>query len=162
MSEFETFEHLISVLDSEKARYRLLEHAEEGRTECVSEMRGHPVAQAAKCIILMVKIGKKVTKFVLAVVPGDARVDMGAVKRLKSGTFVRFAETAKAEELAGSIAGTVLPFAFHERLELIVDPALLQHREIYFNAARLDRSLALDSDDYQRIAAPRIEKIALY
>lgn len=160
MSEYPTYERLIALLDQEDATYRILVHSAEGQTELVSEMRGHPVEQAAKCLILMVKIGKKVTKFVLAVIPGDARVNMDAIKRLKNGTFVRFAESTKAEELAGSVAGTVLPFAFHERLELIVDPKLLDHPEIYFNAARLDRSLALSTDDFERIASPRVESIA--
>jgi Ala-tRNA(Pro) deacylase len=50
--------------------------------------------------------------------------------------------------------GTVLPFTFDERLELVVDPRLYAHDEIFFNAARLDRSLALRTDDYRRIAAP--------
>jgi hypothetical protein len=36
-------------------------------------LRGHPVEQAAKCIIVMVKIGKKVTNFILAVLPGNAQ-----------------------------------------------------------------------------------------
>jgi Ala-tRNA(Pro) deacylase len=47
-----------------------------------------------------------------------------------------------------------------ERLEPVVDPALLEHEEIYFNAARLDRSLALSAKDYVRIAQPRLESIS--
>jgi Ala-tRNA(Pro) deacylase len=70
-----------------------------------------------------------------------------------------FADTGKAEQLAGSVTGTVLPFSYDERLELIADPALLDGDELYFNAGRLDRSIALDSEDYQRLAAPRIARI---
>lgn len=47
-----------------------------------------------------------------------------------------------------SISGTILPFSFHPDLEIIVDPTLLEHPEIFFNAARLDRSLALSTKDY--------------
>ena len=54
------------------------------------------------------------------------------------------------------MSGTILPFSFHPELELIVDPGLLKHPEIYFNAARLDRSLALNTEDYVRLAEPRI------
>ncbi|WP_206305434.1 YbaK/EbsC family protein [Actinacidiphila soli] len=46
-----------------------------------------------------------------------------------------------------------------ERLEPVVDPALLEHEEIN-NAARLDRSLALSAKDYVRIAQPRLESIS--
>jgi len=44
-------------------------------------MRGNALSQAAKCIVLMVKLGKKVTKYVLGVVPGDARVDSTSTRR---------------------------------------------------------------------------------
>jgi Ala-tRNA(Pro) deacylase len=114
---------------------------------------------AAKCLILLVKIGKKQTRYVLAVVPGDARLDLAAVKTLLGASYVAFADTGKAEQLAGSVTGTVLPFSYDERLELIADPALLDRDELYFNAGRLDRSIALDTEDYRRLAAPRIARI---
>ena len=62
--------------------------------------------------------------------------------------------------VAGSAPGTVLPFAFDPTLDLIVDPSLLQNDELYFNAARLDRSIALNARDYVTLAKPRIERIA--
>ena len=60
----------------------------------------------------------------------------------------------------GSVAGTVVPFALQDESELIVDPGLLEPDRIFFNAARLDRSMALRTDDYLALAAPRIAKIA--
>jgi Ala-tRNA(Pro) deacylase len=116
----------------------LIDHALEGRTEIVSAMRGNTLAQAAKCIVLMVKIGKKTTRYVLAVVPGDRRVDLSAIKALLGGTYVAFATPEIAERLAGSVTGTIVPFSFNPGLELIVDPAVLDNRELYFIVARLD------------------------
>ena len=84
---------------------------------------------------------------------------MNALKALAGGTYVAFASTDRAEQLAGSISGTILPFSFHPDLELVVDPGLLEHPEIFFNAARLDRSLALNTDDYRKLADPRVERI---
>ncbi|WP_378729522.1 YbaK/EbsC family protein [Nocardia brasiliensis] len=153
------YERLIGDLNAAGARYRLIDHAPEGRTELVSAMRGHDVAAAAKCLIVMVKIGKKQTRHVLAVVPGHARLDLQAVKALHEGTYVAFASKEKAEQLAGSVSGTVLPFSYHPELEVIADPALLTVPELYFNAARLDRSLAVATEDYLRVAAPRIAPI---
>ncbi|RBQ15780.1 YbaK/prolyl-tRNA synthetase associated domain-containing protein [Spongiactinospora rosea] len=150
---------MITDLDAAGARYRLIDHPPEGRTEVVSAMRGHDVAHAAKCLVVMVKIGKKQTRYVLAVVPGTARLDVQAVKALLDGTYATFADRAKAEELAGSVSGTVLPFSYHPRLELIADPELEKAPELYFNAARLDRSIALATDDYLRLAAPRVAPI---
>ena len=160
MTTADTYTRLVAFLDEHGARYRLIDHAPEGRTELVSPLRGNALAQAAKCIVMMVKIGKKTTKYVLGVVPGDARVDLNAVKALMKGTYVAFASPEIAERLAGSVAGTVLPFAFSPELELVVDPSLLENDEIYFNAARLDRSMALRTRDYIAVAKPRIERLA--
>lgn len=157
----DAYRQLITFLDQYEAHYRLIDHEPEGRTEFVSPMRGNALSQAAKCIILMVKIGKKVKKYILAVVPGDARVDLNAIKALTGGTYVSFASPDIAERLAGSVAGTILPFAFNPELELIVDPSLIENEELYFNAARLDRSMALKTGDYLALARPRLEQIAV-
>ena len=89
------YTQLIAFVDRHAVQYRLIDHAPEGRTEIVSPMRGNALSQAAKCIVLMVKIGKKITKYVLGVVPGDARVDLNAVKALIKGTYVSFASSDK-------------------------------------------------------------------
>jgi Ala-tRNA(Pro) deacylase len=155
----DAYTRLIAWLDEQRVPYRLIDHAPEGRTEIVSVMRGNALAQAAKCIVLMVKLGKKTTRYVLAVIPGDARLDLGAVKALLGGTYAAFASADVAERLAGSAAGTILPFTFDPELELIVDPSLLENDELYFNAARLDRSLAVKSSDYAALAKPRLARI---
>ncbi|WP_225729259.1 MULTISPECIES: YbaK/EbsC family protein [unclassified Nocardia] len=150
---------LIADLEACGAEYRIIDHAPEGRTELVSALRGHDISHAAKCLIVMVKVGKKVTRHVLAVVPGDARLDLNAIKTLLDGTYVAFASKEKAETLAGSVSGTVLPVSYHPDLEVIADPTLLDAPELYFNAARLDRSVAVATADYLRLAEPRLAPI---
>ena len=158
----DTYTKLIKFLDENGAQYRLIDHEPEGRTEIVSPMRGNEVSQAAKCIVVMVKITKKDKKYILAVVPGDAKVDLNAIKNMFRGIYVSFATPEIAEKMAGSVSGTILPFSFNPELELIVDPKLLENDEIFFNAARLDRSMALKTSDYIRLANLRKENIAQY
>jgi Ala-tRNA(Pro) deacylase len=159
MSDTDVYDKLIDLLTTNGAKYRVIEHAEEGQTEAVSALRGHTLQEAAKCIVVMVKVGKKTTKFVLAVVPGDARVSLSSIRSLLQGTYVSFASPDNAERLSGSASGTILPFSFDPDLELIVDPSMLEVDEFYFNAARLDRSIALSTRDYADIAKPRIAAI---
>lgn len=156
----DTYDRLIQLLERHRASYRLIDHAPEGRTEIVSALRGHDPSLAAKCMVLMVKLGRKEKKYVLAVVPGDRLVSLAAVKTLFGATYVSFASPDVAERLAGCVAGTVLPFAMNDELELIADPSLADAGEIFFNAARLDRSLALCTRDYLAIAQPRLAKVA--
>jgi Ala-tRNA(Pro) deacylase len=160
MEQEDTYTRLIAFLDGHEMQYRLIDHAAEGRTEIVSPMRGNALSQAAKCIVLMVKMGKKITRYILAVIPGDTMVDFQAVKALLGSTYVAFASPDIAERLAGSVAGTILPFSFNEELELIVDPSLFENDEMYFNAARLDRSMVLKTRDYIAVAKPRLWHIA--
>lgn len=161
LSSGDTYERLLELLDQQGVRYRLIDHPPEGRTELVSAMRGHDVRHAAKCMILLVKQGKKVTRYVLAVVPGNARVDFQAIKLLLQATYVSFASPETTVQLSGAPTGAVLPFSFHSSLNLIVDPSLLDSSEIYFNAARLDRSMALNTEDYVAVAKPRLASIAV-
>ena len=64
-----------------------------------------------------------------------------------------------AEELGRTVSGTITPFAFHPALEVLADPALLDQETLYFNAARLDCSVALGAEDYLRVAQPRVVAI---
>ena len=163
ITDNDTYKKLIHLLDEHHASYRLINHAPEGRTELVSPMRGNKISQAAKCLIITVRTGKGDPKHILGVVPGDAKIDLEAVKKLFNGTYASFASPEVAEKLAGSVSGTILPFSFNPELELVVDPLLLENNaELYFNAARLDRSLALKTSDYKRITKPRVEHLAKY
>ncbi|HZH39396.1 MAG TPA: YbaK/EbsC family protein [Gemmatimonadales bacterium] len=158
---YPTYDRLIALLDEKKARYRVIEHIPEGHTELISPIRGNPLNQAAKCIIVMLKPDKKTTKHVLVVVPGDTKVDFKALKSLYGASYCSFASVENAERLGGSVVGTILPFSFHPDLELVADPRILATPEIFFNAARLDRSLCLKTEDYRAIANPRVAQIAL-
>ncbi|MFN2562063.1 MAG: YbaK/EbsC family protein [Jatrophihabitans sp.] len=160
MSDEDTYCRLIALLDGEGAAYRLIDHAPEGVTDVVSALRGHPAAHAAKCLVLIVKLDRRTTRYVLAVVPGDERVDLAAVRRLYGARYVGFADAATAERLAGSVPGTVLPFSFDPELEAVADVAIERAPELFFNAARLERSVAMSAADYLRIARPRLAPIA--
>jgi Ala-tRNA(Pro) deacylase len=160
MQDHDTYQHLISLLDTFSVDYRLLDHEPEGATKAVSALRGHPVSQAAKCIVLRVKVDRRTTRHVLAVVPGDRRVDLDAVRALFAARYVGFSDAETAERLARAVPGTVLPFSFDPGLELVADPDVVAQPRLYFNAARLDRSLVISGADYVRLANPRVERIA--
>ncbi|MEU9961456.1 YbaK/EbsC family protein [Streptomyces sp. NPDC050982] len=156
----DTYERLIALLDTASVAYELIDHEPEGSTEAVCALRGHPESEAAKCIVLRVKVDRRTTRNVLAVVPGDRRVDLDAIRALYSARYAGFSDAATAERLARSVPGTVLPFSFDPELEVVADPEVVARPRLYFNAARLDRSLVMSGSDYARLAEPRIEPIA--
>jgi len=155
----DTYQRLIALLDQNGARYRILEHEPEGRTERISSIRGHDPRFAAKAMLLALDLDKQTRIHVLAVVPGNKRVSFSALKHLFQATHAAFASREVAETLAGSRVGAILPLAFDPDLKVVVDVEFGDVEEIYFNAARLDRSIALNAADYLRITKPRMEKI---
>lgn len=49
------------------------------------------------------------------------------------------------------------PFSFHPALKLVADPLLFERfDELAFNAGTLERSIILNTQDYQRIAQPEL------
>ncbi|WP_128374471.1 YbaK/EbsC family protein [Streptomyces cavernae] len=160
MADHDTYQRLITLLDEAAIPYDLIDHAPEGATEAVCALRGHPESEAAKCIVLRVKLDRRTTRHVLAVVPGDRRVDLDAVRELYGARYVGFSDAVTAERLARSVPGTVLPFSFDPDLELVADPEVVAQPKLYFNAARLDRSLVMSGADYAELARPRVAGIA--
>src|SRR6266508_1730884 len=134
---------LVALLDGGGARYELIDHPPEGRTDLVSPLRGNELSQAAKCIVVMVKLGKKAKRHVLAVVPGDARVDLNALKRLLGGTYAAFASPDVAERLAGSAGG-----AGRVRRHDGIESAKAGHRSLRW----LHGMLAYHEADYREAA----------
>jgi Ala-tRNA(Pro) deacylase len=155
-----TYDDLIALLEKHGADYTLIDHAPEGSTEAVSAMRGNAPGHAAKCLMLMVKLDRRTRRYVLAVVPGDRQLDLAAVTSRYNARYAGFCDTPTAERLARSVTGTVLPFAWDDEVDLLVDPDLLRAPRLWFNAARLDRSVSLATADYERIAAPQVHPIA--
>lgn len=154
-----THQKLIALLDQANARYRIVEHAPEGRTELVNQMRGNPLSQAVKSLVVLVKISKKESRYFLVNIPGDRRADLNAIKALRGGERVMFAPAEKARELTGCEMGAVPPFAFNAHLTLVLDTTLLECEELVFNAGRLDRSIFIHKDDYLKVASPMLVQI---
>jgi Ala-tRNA(Pro) deacylase len=76
---------LTNLFQAGAARYRMIPHAPEGRTDLASRLRSHPLEQAAKSLVVRVATGKRTRRYVLAVVPGDRQVDLTALARWYGG-----------------------------------------------------------------------------
>lgn len=154
-------QRLCSLLDTEGADYRVVEHEAEGRTEYIAKIRGNRIEQSVKSIVLQVRLSKKENIYCLANVPGDCRIDFAEVKRLFNASSTAFAKPEKAQELTGCVIGAIPPFSFSDQLQVLIDPSVKENEDVVFNAGRLDRSIFMKLDDYLRIAKPKVANIAL-
>ena len=152
------FNKLLVTLDGCQAHYRVLEHPAEGKSDLVAAIRGTTPGQGAKAMLCKSKDG--VGPLILAVLPGDRKVDFKKLARAAGLKKVTLASPDEAIQSTGCVIGAIPPFSFSENIRLIVDPALVNgHTEIAFNAGRLDRSIVLDSHDYLRIAMPALHDL---
>ena len=155
------FERLVFLFTNENARFRVIEHTPEGRSDLVAGVRGTTVAQGAKAIVCAIPVEGR-ERYVLAVLPGDRRLDMKAIARTVGGRKGSFVQASLAEELTGCVVGAIPPVAFNSSLKLVVDKQFLEREsEIAFNAGLLDRSIVIDSADYVRIVCPTAASIVL-
>ncbi len=154
------FDQLMQLLETHNARFRVIAHLPEGKSQDVARIRGTTESQGAKAMLCKSRHNPDV--FVLSVLPGNARLDF---RRVAETAGIKKATLASTEEVmveTGCVIGAVPPFTFSPRIALLVDPTLVeQHAEIAFNAGRLDRSIVLSSEDYLRIAAPKVSALCL-
>jgi Ala-tRNA(Pro) deacylase len=160
MEPTDSYAKLIKLLDAHRARYRILVHRPAGETRAASQARGHPLRKAAKSLVVRVGMGRRSRRYVLCVVPGDKFLDLKAVEEMTGATDLHFARRDIAESLTASVSGTIPPFSFNADLEVVADRSLLACDEMFFNAGRFDRSLALRSSDYLRVVDPRVADIS--
>ncbi len=156
----EVFDRLVALLADAKARFRVIEHPAEGRSEAISAIRGNRPEQAAKAMVLDLRGGGGGRRHVLAILPGSRKLDFSAVAQLFEARKCGFASPETAQELTGCVMGSVPPFALNPALSIVVDEDLLANDTLFFNAGRLDRSMELDTRDWIAVAKPRVAKIA--
>ena len=156
----DVFDRLVALLNDAEAKFRVIEHEAEGRSEKISAIRGNRPEQAAKAMVLDVRGGGGGRRHVLAILPGNAKLDFAAVAALFEARKCGFTSPDTAQQLTGCAMGAVPPFALNPELAIVVDEDLLGNDTLYFNAGRLDRSMELDTRDWIAAAKPRVAKIA--
>jgi len=102
-------EQLCALLDKEGARYRIIEHEPEGRTELIALIRGNRIEQSIKSIVVQVRLSKKENIYCLANVPGHCRVDLNAIKDHFKADSIGMAQREKAQALTGCAVGAIPP-----------------------------------------------------
>ncbi|GKX53357.1 YbaK/EbsC family protein [Budvicia aquatica] len=150
------FSQLVSLLDNQGARYKVIEHATAGRSEEAAKARGTKIEQGAKALVCHVK-GNGIKQHVLAVLPAHRKANLSVLAKTLGATRASLASPKEVMELTQCVFGAIPPFSFHPELKLVVDPMLFQlETEIVFNAGSLERSILLNVEDYGRIVQPEL------
>ncbi|MBB3113022.1 Ala-tRNA(Pro) deacylase [Paenibacillus phyllosphaerae] len=149
------YERICGVLKDNGIEYRVINHEPEGNTARGSLLRGHPLHEAAKSMVIEAR-RKGDVGYYLAVIPGDRRVHHKLLKKTLGVEDVTLASKETTNRLTGCGIGAIPPFSFNPELQLVVDSNLLENDEIVFNAGVLDISFTISANDYLALVAPRL------
>lgn len=154
-AHIDPYSEIIKLLESAKVSYQIIHHEPVFTSVQAEAISGLSLSQGAKTILLSVE-----DVFVLAVLPGDKKLDAKKLCRFLGIKKVRFASEAEIEQVMCCKVGGCYPFGSFINIRTIVDPAIAQEKKIAFNPGKNEQSVIMDSADYFKVANPEIQSIA--
>jgi len=110
---------------------------------------GCPVAAIVKSLVFMVEDDP-----VVALVPGDLRLDTDKLSTVAGGGAVRRASLDQVREATGYAAGGTPPFGHARQLRVFADPALQRNDPVWAAAGTPTTVFPISISDLDRLASP--------
>ena len=148
------------LLDSKKIVYRSVETPAEklGAVETADYLKVSPSMIFKTIVLLREKKGKSI----LAVVPGDLRVDLKSVAAILGEKKVTTATEKEAESLTGLKVGGISALSLLNRgFEILLDESSANLEEFYVSGGMRGLMIRMRVDDFRSITAARMAPIAL-
>lgn len=142
------YERIIALFNENHVKYTEAEHHHEGHGAHVAEFHGLNETCGAKAIVVKLK---KSDSYCLVVLPFTRNLDTKALQKIMGVKGASFAPHEISEELTSCVSGSMPPFSFRDDVLLIIDNAIKDNQKIFFNAGRLDRSVAISTSDYCKL-----------
>jgi len=148
------------LLDSKKIVYRSFETPAEklGAVETADYLKVSPSMIFKTIVLLREKKGKSI----LAVVPGDLRVDLKSVAAILGEKKVTTATEKEAESLTALKVGGISALSLLNRgFEILLDESSANLEEFYVSGGMRGLMIRMRVDDFRSITAARMAPIAL-
>jgi len=136
-------------LDELQIEYKIKPHTKPVYTsEDAARERGVRLSQIVKTMLLMDENGG----IVVAVLPGDKRLDLKKLKKLTEVKDLRFVDREIVEQRLGFVAGAIAPIAeLLEGMPTFVDPAVFFEKMVDISSGDPRAGLELKSEDLQEL-----------
>jgi prolyl-tRNA editing enzyme YbaK/EbsC (Cys-tRNA(Pro) deacylase) len=147
------------LLDAAGIPYRWLHHAEPVFTvEAAARQRGVALEEMVKSILLCDRSGH----YVIACVPGAARVDPKAVQAALGPGWRRlhFASADEILAVTGCVQGAVTPIGLPDNVPVLFDEAIARLIRCNISSGDPMAGLELNAADLVRVACGRLARIA--
>jgi len=146
------FEHLKQYLRKEGVAYTVTEHPARYTAQELAQVE-HVSGRLIAKVVVVVADGKPI----MIVVPGVAKVNLGAVRKTLGAEEARLA----VEEEFGMLfpdceVGAMPPFGNLYGVPVLVDAVLARDPVIFFNAGSHRRTITMTYADYARLVRPAV------
>ena len=143
------------LLDSHKIAYKYFEHEPTPTSEIASKVRGVPLDQGAKAMVL-----RSEGKFFMVVLQAHRKIDFSKIKKILSTKSVSFATHEEVQQVTGCLPGGVPPFGNLFNIPVYADKGITEIDTINFNAGLQTVSIQMNVKDWLKAVQPEIFDIA--
>ncbi|MBI4539082.1 MAG: YbaK/EbsC family protein [Gemmatimonadetes bacterium] len=144
-------------LDSHRIKYVAIRHSTAYTSQEIAASAHIPGKELAKTV--MVKVDGRMA---MAVLPASLRVDFDRLKQAAGAGRVELATEAEFKGMFPDCEpGAMPPFGNLYGMEVFADETLAEDEEIAFNAGSHTELIRLSYGDFERLAGPRVAKIAI-
>ncbi|ELZ48969.1 hypothetical protein C464_06145 [Halorubrum coriense DSM 10284] len=88
---------------------------------------------------------------VVAIVPAERKVDLGALRETANISSLKFADEEVIEEDLGYTIGAIPPFFPDNDCPIYVDTEIFQNNKINFSSGRPDAGVEVEISEFERI-----------
>lgn len=149
------YKKIVNLLRVNDARYGETEHQPVYTSQQLAKVRGVLEKQIAKSLLL--KCGND---FIIAVLPGDRKLDNQKLKNLLKIRKFRFATPEEVKSKTHCEIGACYPFGNLIGLSTIVDKSMSKNKVIFFNPGLHNITMEIEWKDYYSIVKPQMVDIS--
>ncbi len=145
-------------LEALKIDYTVKPHSQPVYTsEAAARERGVRLSQIVKTMLLM----DRNDNMVVAVLPGDKKLDLKKIKKRIGVKDLRFLDRETIAQRLGLVAGAIAPIAeLFGKIPILVDPAVFQEEYVDISSGDPHAGLELTRDSLRRLLqGSKIEQI---
>lgn len=142
-----------SLLDSKKADYELFEHEPVYTSEQAARVRDEPLRSGVKSLVFKAR-----EEFVLVLVPGDKKVDVGKLRAVTNKNDIRMATPEEVLKVCSCEVGSVHPFGnlMGPGLKIYMDRSILQNSRVNFNVGLHTMTVRMSPQNLKEIIKPEV------
>ena len=143
------------LLESHNIQYNFFEHEPTPTSEIASKVRGVPLDQGAKAMVL-----RSEGNFLMVVLQAHRKIDFSKMKNILNTRSVSFATHEEVEQVTGCIPGGVPPFGNLFSIPVYADKDLAEIENMDFNAGLQTASIEMKVKDWINEVNPVVVDLA--